>query len=335
LQALATPRGAQSSSLPVLATVAGVLALGLAAASVLLFLRSRDDAPASGPSASVTADAAPAVSASAAHAATTCPEGMAQIPAGKFFMGSDEPGATDAERPSFQVTLPGFCIDTHEVRTSAYRACSERGECRRATQAATWPGITDQQKSHYEPECNGVREDRLDHPVNCVDFAMAEQFCKFKHARLPTEAEWEYATRGSDGRLYPWGDAPPTEVHLNACSKECVAWGQRVGESLLGLTDADDGHPTTAPVGSFQAGRSQWGALDLAGNVWEWVGSWHAPYTRDPKVAPAGPTSGEKRVIRGGAWNGGDKSWLRPSFRYAQVPEARHPAIGFRCAKSL
>jgi formylglycine-generating enzyme required for sulfatase activity len=266
--------------------------------------------------------------------AKACPDGMLRVPAGKFFMGSDEPGASDLERPSFQVTLPGFCIDRTEVSVTAYRSCSDRGECRRATQAVDWPGITEEQKRHYEPECNGTRDDRLNHPISCVDWAMADRYCRYQGARLPTEAEWEYATRGSDGRVFPWGDSPPTPAHLNGCDRECVAWGKRVGEPLTPLHDADDGYATTAPVGSFAAGRSQWGALDLAGNVWEWVGSWHAPYTSEPKHAPAGPRSGDKRVIRGGAWNGSDKSWLRPSFRYAQVPSARHPAIGFRCAKS-
>jgi formylglycine-generating enzyme required for sulfatase activity len=306
-----------------------VLALGLAAASVILIGRTRG-AEATAPESSATLSA-PAAASSAPHAGA-CPEGMVRVPGGKFFMGSDEPGATDAERPSHQVTLPAFCIDVTEVTVSAYRRCSDRGECRRATQAAIWPEISEKQKGRYEPECNGVREDRLDHPVNCIDFSMAESFCKFKGARLPSEAEWEYATRGSDGRMYPWGDAPPTESHLNACSKECVAWGERVGETLLGLTAGDDGHATTSPVASFRAGKSQWGAFDLAGNVWEWVATWHAPYNAAPQSSPTGPATGEKRVIRGGAWNGGDKSWLRPSFRYAQVPGARHPAIGFRCA---
>ena len=319
------------SAVPWLAAAAGVLALVLSGASILLVMRSKQREASALPSEPASAS----VLAPAAAPPASCPEGMLKVPSGKFFMGSDEPGASDDEKPAFQVTLDAFCIDRTEVTVRAFRKCSDRGECRRPTQAAHWPGITEAQRKIYEAECNGTRSDRQDHPVNCVDHAMASQYCAFKKARLPSEAEWEYATRGSDGRLYPWGDAPPTETHLNACGKECVAWGEKVGESLLALHDSDDGHPTTAPVGSFHAGRSQWGAHDLAGNVWEWVGAWHAPYTTEPKRGDAGPASGEKRVIRGGAWNGGDKSWLRPSFRYAQVPEARHPGIGFRCARSL
>ena len=100
------------------------------------------------------------------------------------------------------------------------------------------------------------------------------------------------------------------------------------------LYDEDDGWLHTSPVASFPAGRSRFGLYDVAGNVWEWVADWYAPYTNEKKHDPHGPARGERRVIRGGAWNGSHASWLRPSFRYGQDPDALSHGIGFRCAWS-
>jgi len=201
-----------------------------------------------------------------------------------------------------------------------------------------WPGITDADKKAYEPVCTVDDPERADHPVNCVSWDMARTYCEAQSKRLPTEAEWEYATRGPDGRVYPWGDEEPGVEHLNACGKECLAWAkkQRIASQFPGaLYDADDGYPTTAPVGKFVLGKSRFGPFDVVGNVWEWVLDWEGAYTSDSKENPTGPPSGEKRIIRGGAWNGSFASWLRPSFRYAQDPAAKSPGIGFRCARSL
>ena len=261
-----------------------------------------------------------------------CPERMALIPSGQFFQGSDQSDALDHERPSFHVTVGAFCLDLTEVTVRDYRTCANQGRCRRALAVADWPGITNAQRSTYAALCNGQRADRDEHPVNCADFDMAQRFCASRGARLPTEAEWEYAARGPDGRVYPWGDEAPTALHLNACGGECVAWGRPRGEPLAALYSENDGYVHTAPVGRFPRGRSRFGPVDIVGNVWEWVADWYAPYTPDPKRNPRGPSAGEKRVVRGGAWNGSETSWLRPSFRYAQVPQARSHGIGFRCA---
>jgi formylglycine-generating enzyme required for sulfatase activity len=164
---------------------------------------------------------------------------------------------------------------------------------------------------------------------------MAKIYCQAQGKRLPTEAEWEYATRGPDGRVYPWGDEPPTAAHLNACGTECVAWGKQNKTTLEALYQEDDGYPTTAPVGRFPKGRSRFGPYDVVGNVWEWTSDFDGAYDPVDKKNPTGPETGERRVIRGGAWNGSFASWLRPSFRYAQVPDAVSHGIGFRCAKSL
>jgi formylglycine-generating enzyme required for sulfatase activity len=104
---------------------------------------------------------------------------------------------------------------------------------------------------------------------------------------------------------------------------------------VLVLFEAEsDGYAGTAPVGSFPGGSSRFGPADVVGNVWEWVADFEGPYSAEERKNPTGPATGEKRVIRGGAWNGAREEWLRPSFRYAAEPDRRHPGIGFRCAKS-
>jgi formylglycine-generating enzyme required for sulfatase activity len=271
----------------------------------------------------------------AAAARELCPAGMVKISRGQFYMGSHEPTALANEKPSFNVRVDTFCMDLTEVRVRDYKACSDQGACPRAGRDVQWPGITTQQRKVYGAECNDARGDRLDHPINCVSWAMAARYCGERGARLPTEAEWEYATRGHDVRVYPWGDEQPTPRHLNACGPECVSWGEDRREPLTALFSDSDGWPTTAPVGLYPAGRSRFGPYDVVGNVWEWVADWYADYTPAEKVNPKGPAAGEKRVIRGGGWNGSYATWLRPSFRYAQDPEALSAGIGFRCALSL
>ncbi len=165
--------------------------------------------------------------------------------------------------------------------------------------------------------------------MNCVGWQDAETFCRKTGKRLPTEAEWEYATRGPDGPQFPWGDEPPAAAHLNACDEDCAEWSKRAKIPVLVLFDREsDGYAATAPVGKFPKGRSRFGPWDVVGNVWEW-------YSAEEQANPRGPDSGRKRVIRGGAWNGARPEWLHPSFRFAAEPARRHPAIGFRCAASL
>jgi formylglycine-generating enzyme required for sulfatase activity len=320
--------------------VAGVAAIGVAAGAAFV-LRGKekgpDPTPAAAPPASVPAPivASAAPSASAAAPSASCPERTAKIPAGQYFQGSDAKDAADNEKPSHNVTLNAFCMDLYETTAKEYKACSDVGKCRRPSNEVEWPKITASERKLYAPLCTFGKPEFDEHPINCVNFEMAETYCKAQGKRLPTEAEWEYATRGPDGRVYPWGDEAPTAKHLNACGSECVAWGQKHGVSLAALYTTDDGYPTTAPVGKFEAGRSRFGPYDVAGNVWEWVADWYAPYTPGAKTNPKGPDSGDKKVIRGGAWNGSYTSWLRPSFRYAQDPAALSYGIGFRCVADL
>ncbi|MEB2313131.1 MAG: bifunctional serine/threonine-protein kinase/formylglycine-generating enzyme family protein [Sorangiineae bacterium] len=310
-----------------------VLAAAAAGGAAVLVLRGSGTAPpprnASAPSSATVAPSA------SAPPRPTCPEGMVAIPAGQFFMGSDARDARDDEKPPHNVKLDGFCLDLHEVTAREYKACSEIGKCRRAPSEVDWPNITEAQRKLFSPLCNIDAEARGDHPINCVPWSMADNYCKMHDKRLPTEAEWEYASRGPDGRVYPWGDEPPTAKHANACGAECVAWARAHRLDQEALYPEDDGYATTAPVGKFPKGKSRFGPFDMAGNVWEWTADWYGPYTSARQTNPKGPESGEQRVMRGGAFNGSDPSWLTPAYRFARGPELQSHGVGFRCAKSL
>jgi formylglycine-generating enzyme required for sulfatase activity/serine/threonine protein kinase len=283
--------------------------------------------PAANPPSSATPSPRPA----AAPPAQACPRGMVPIPGGKFFMGSDDD--LPMERPAHNVTLSPYCMDVYEVTTEDYKACSDRGECKRAGTTNDWATITNSDHKVFDPLCT-ARDPigRARHPINCVDWDMATTYCHARGARLPTEAEWEFSARSPDGRKYPWGDAEPTAKHLNACGRECVEWGKRNHVEEEAMYSADDGWPTTAPVGSFPEGRSRYGMQDIVGNVWEWTADWYAPYGAEPQVSPKGPPRGAERAIRGGGWNGAYAAWVRPTFRYREAPDKRSYGIGFRCA---
>jgi formylglycine-generating enzyme required for sulfatase activity len=262
-----------------------------------------------------------------------CPADMVPIPGGYFFMGDDD--GTKYERPAHQVRLAPYCMDRFEVTVASYKACSDSGECKRAGLTNAWSEIDARQRATFDPLCNATDPDtRAQHPINCVDWEMASRFCEAGHKRLPTEAEWEFAARGPDGRRYPWGDDPPNATLLNACGTECEASGRKHGEDERAMYKADDGFATTAPVGSFPAGASRYGVEDVVGNVWEWVDDWFAMYDGGEAESPRGPRAGTERVIRGGAWNGREPSLVRPTFRYKAAPADRSYGTGFRCASS-
>jgi formylglycine-generating enzyme required for sulfatase activity len=267
---------------------------------------------------------------------------MKHISGGEYYMGSDEKEADPNEKPPHEVKLSPYCLDEFEVTVKSYKECSDSGACLRAGKENLWTGITPQQRKIYDPLCN-IQDPvkKAEHPINCVEWQQASRYCEWKNSRLPTEAEWEFAARGSDGRVYPWGDQPPSAELLNACGSECVAWMKKnhdPDQPLGSMFAEDDGYPATAPVGSFPKGKSKWGIQDIVGNVWEWVADWHAPY--DPasastmSVDPKGPPTGKERVIRGGSWNGAKPAWVRPAWRFSVDPKMRTHGIGFRCAKS-
>ncbi|MGH7327936.1 MAG: SUMF1/EgtB/PvdO family nonheme iron enzyme, partial [Polyangiaceae bacterium] len=230
-KAITLPKHVKSSGKTPLFVAGGLLAIGVAAV-VAVNASKGNVAPSSS---SASSGVAPIVSApgssSAAIAAGEAgagPEGMQPIPGGPFFLGSDDGEA--AAKPAHAVLLSPYCIDRFEVTVEKYQACSNDGKCKRASSTNEWEGITAKDREVFDPLCN-IRQpaNRATHPINCVSWEKAANFCQVTGKRLPTEAEWEYAARGPDGRKYPWGDAEPTGGHLNACGTECVAWGKDHG----------------------------------------------------------------------------------------------------------
>jgi len=232
---------------------------------------------------------------------------MVYVPDGEFRMGitgslADHPHA---------VALDSFRIDQTEVANNHYRRCVEAGTCRAPT-TCSWGEPT------YEDAA------RADHPVICVTWQNANAYCRWARGRLPTEAEWEYVARGPDSAIYPWGDEFDG-TRLNSCDVNCPHRDQRV-------TDYDDGYALTAPVGSYPSAVSWCGALDMAGNVWEWVADWHGPYPLTRQTNPTGPESGSERVVRGGSWfDYNEYGFLRADNRHPYEPRAADHLVGFRC----
>ena len=225
--------------------------------------------------------------------------GMIEIPAGSFIMGSDQ-GAPD-EAPPHPIELDLYWIDKLETTTVQYEACVAAGVC-----SAT--GLS--------AGCNTERDDRHDHPVNCVTFEQATTYCLWQSKRLPTEAEWERAARGDDGRTYPWGEDFPSTRLLN--------YNDNVG--------------STTPVGAYPLGNSFYGLHGMGGNVQEWTSDFYAAdyYSQSPAQNPRGPDSGSLRVGRGGSWKlGVPLDVLTTTVRTAFVPSTSDNSVGFRCASTL
>lgn len=226
------------------------------------------------------------------HVAPPPPE-MVRVPSGEIEMGCDDakdPQCDSLEQPAHRVWISEFLIDRTEVTQAAYARCLAAGSC-------------------GAPRCEWAPNERADEPVRCVTWAQARAYCAWAGKRLPSEAEWEKAARGSDGRRYPWGNAAPT------CA---LASYVRCGV-------------TPAAVGAHPSGASPYGALDMAGNVDEWVEDWYSTeyYRTCPARDPLGPSSGMQRVVRGGAY---DPWHMRSASRNAVAPDTSEALIGFRCA---
>jgi formylglycine-generating enzyme required for sulfatase activity len=225
---------------------------------------------------------------------------MVEIPAGEFTMGSDGTQALEDERPSHRVWLDAFSVDVHEVTTAQYAAFLAA-----ASRAAPWQWETVDLVQHG------------DRPVIGVDWRDAEAFCAWAGKRLPTEAEWEKAARGTDGRLYPWGNQAPTREVAN------FALGARFSYNQVLM-----------PVRSHEGGKSPYGLYHMAGNAYEWVQDWYATnyYESSPDKNPAGPSQGQFKVLRGGSWSDLPK-YLLTYGRFKLPPETKNSYTGFRCAK--
>ncbi|HEX2691721.1 MAG TPA: SUMF1/EgtB/PvdO family nonheme iron enzyme, partial [Kofleriaceae bacterium] len=290
-------------------------------------VNARIDAPAHPPG-----RPAPAVGARASGAAPgPCPAGMVSVPAGSFLMGSSEGEGNADEQPRHPVTLPAYCIDRTEVTVATYAACMAAGACRPASQTVHWTNYSSEDVKHFSQWCNGM--DRPDHPINCVDWEQAAAYCAWQGNRLPSEAEWEYAARGGDGRRYPWGTEAPGATRLNARGREYEAIKQPDEALTVLMYGQDDGWVTTAPVGRYPAGASPFGVLDMAGNVWEWTASWYGSYSSLAETNPQGPRTGTSRVSRGGGWATFAPDKVRTPVRRWLTPATRDCDLGFRCAR--
>ena len=221
---------------------------------------------------------------------------MGLVPAGEFTMGSDE-GDAD-EQPVHRVVLDHFYLDTFEVTNGRF------AQFVAAIQSEPPWGFADQETPVLHAE----------QPVRWVNWLEAWGYCLWAGKRLPTEAEWEKAARGPEGRLYPWGNDPPTAAH-----------------AVFGLTEGDE---TVAPIGHRAPGRSPYGIHDLAGNLYEWVSDWYDEdfYAQTPRHNPRGPGAGTAKVQRGGSYIN-QPYRLRSAFRTKGDPTEHDPHVGFRCAQ--
>ena len=229
---------------------------------------------------------------------------MKLVASGSFWMGCNDGVDTqcsDDEKPYHKVTLSAYYMDMTEVTQSEYKKCIDAGEC-------------------DTPTCDWNPTGTPNRPVVCVNWTQAGEYCAWAGKRLPTEAEWEKAARGTDGRKYPWGNEDAT------CEYAVMYDG----------TDDGCGTNSTWDVCSKSpAGDSPYGLCDMSGNVWEWVSDWYDSgyYTNSPASNPTGPVSGSNRVVRGGGCDDVD-DLLRASLRGAGNPSVDDAVLGFRCARS-
>ncbi len=243
--------------------------------------------------------------------ADTIYDGMVEVPAGEFMMGCNEAVDTEcdpSEKPYHAVTLSAYKIDKYEVTAGEYQECVDAGACNNDSEAEPqYASSTD------DANCPLFMLGKEEFPMQCVTWYGAKAYCEWVGRRLPSEAEWEKAARGTDGRKYPWGNDPVSCDY--AVINEC---GGSAGE-----------------VGSKEAGRSPYGAYDMAGNVQEHVNDWYNVdyYAYSPQQDPPGPGSGNMHVLRGGGFESSVGSYFRSSYRFASEPDEQHNGFGFRCAK--
>jgi formylglycine-generating enzyme required for sulfatase activity len=234
---------------------------------------------------------------------------LIRIPAGEFRMGSDpaqDGKAESFEFPQHTLFVEDFWIDQTEVSNAQYARCVAAKKC-----------AAPQKISSYKRSAYYNAPAYANYPVIWVSWEDARAYCAWVGRRLPGEAEWEKAARGPDGRIYPWGSQPPDCDLANFGGGPAYCVGD------------------TAEVGSYPAGASLYGVLDMAGNVTEWVADWFSAryYAESPANNPEGPQSGLDKVMRGGDW-ASNPVLLRGAFRSSGLPSRKSNALGFRCAQT-
>ena len=234
---------------------------------------------------------------------------LLEVPGGTFDMGcADSDGNCDGDnQPVHSVTVSPYWIEATEVTAIAYQECFDAGGCSEPNSGGS---------------CSWGNPIANQHPINCVTWQQASDYCTWKGRRLPSEAEWEFAARSTSGRAYPWGSA--------VASCEIAHMFQMTTEQSTYGCDTND----TAPVGSYPGGASPVGALDMAGNVEEWVADWYSDtwYGESPASDPSGPAEGTLRSVRGGDWYDASPFNLRTMKRARSNPDVGAPERGFRCA---
>lgn len=253
---------------------------------------------------------------------------MILIPTGTFLMGSadDDLMAASDERPQHEVMLDRFYLDKYEVsvaqyaaflnRLGGYEGTCDRSNCALPKEIAGYTSYLSEQDLgdgtiQYVPVTGYAS-----YPANHVSWYGAAAYCRWADARLPTEAEWEYAARGDDGRLYPWGNSAPRP-------------SQAVFQS--------DSFDNLKPVDALPDGASPFGVFGMAGSLWEWTADWYdeSYYSVSPVKNPTGPETGFSRVMRGGAWpNNNQADRIRAANRNSLSPDFISATVGFRCART-
>jgi formylglycine-generating enzyme required for sulfatase activity len=263
---------------------------------------------------------------------------MVLVPAGEFWMGSSQAEVTwavgeckkrgaedvcqrllEVEQPRHRVVLDAFYIDRYEVSNALFEKFAKATGHRTLAELDGFSEVWRLKDGRFElskvdgadwRKPDGASASEASHPVVLVSWQEADAYCRWAGKRLPTEAEWEKAARGAYGRRYPWGEA----------------WDGSL---------ANNGLRTTKTIGSYPGGMSPYGAHDMAGNVSEWVADWfdNNYYQKSPERNPQGPTSGDRKIRRGGSWVSFTPMLLRTTRRLPDKPEARLTDQGFRCAK--
>ncbi|MBI2509930.1 MAG: SUMF1/EgtB/PvdO family nonheme iron enzyme [Betaproteobacteria bacterium] len=236
---------------------------------------------------------------------------MVEIPAGAFTLGGND-GPSD-ERPAHRITLPAFRIDRFPVTHARFAEFLEAAGSSNAKGERLFDSDDPDARIHRAGNRWVADQGYEHHPVVEVSWAGARDYCAWRGKRLPTEAEWEKAARGTDGRHYPWGNSPP--------DRKRAQYGT--------------GYNQTAPVTGFPAGASPYGVQDLAGNAWEWVSSAYRPYPYDPHDGREDPAAGPVRGTRGGGHDSPAEeiTTTQRGRNLSRNPASGHHNIGFRCAR--